>query len=199
MAFSASNLLIQLGFDLTNSPKDFNLTDNTDYSAETYSNVLGLLRAVDPSGSQFYNNTDYGDPDINIGVSNVSATLANLPLGTDGLVKPGTYTFVYSAKLEDMLQSHTILSNDSGAKTFTINGNYAAQILDGTASNWECVDTGTTALTIVSATYSSSTGLTTVTINETLGALTALAQLKWTVDVVYSQTFTQDFSYATLS
>lgn len=199
MAFSASNLSIELGFDLTNSPKDFNLTDNTDYSAETYSNVLGLLRALDPSGSQFYNNTNYASPDIDLGSSPSSAQLGSLPLDTNGLVKTGDYTFIYTVKVEDMLQTHTILSNDSGAKTFTINGNYATQILEATAANWECVDSVTTPLTIVSATYSSSTGLTTVTINETLGALTALAQFRWTVDVIYSQTFTQDYSYASPS
>lgn len=194
MAFSASNLSISLEFDLTNSPKDFTLTDASDYSAETYSDILGLLKAVAPSGTQFYNNTSYESPDIDYNISPTSAALGSLPL-VSSLVETGTYQFTYTVKLVNMLQSHTIISNDSGAKTFTINGNYATQILSATAANWECVDVATTALTIVSATYSASTQLTTVTINETLGALTALAQFQFTVDVIYSKTFSQAYTY----
>jgi len=89
MAFSASQFLIELGFDLTNSPKDFTLTDNTVYTGETYTDVLGNLRALDPSGSQFYNNTSYSTPDITLSVSNTSATLGSLPLNADGTVKEG--------------------------------------------------------------------------------------------------------------
>lgn len=194
MAFSASNLSISLEFDLTNAPKDFTLTDATDYSAETYSDIYGLLKAIAPSGTQFYNNTNYASPDIDYNSSPTSAALGSLPL-VSSLVETGTYQFTYTVKLVDMLQSHTIISNDSGAKTFTINGNYATQILSSTAANWECVDAVTTALTIVSATYSASTGLTTVTINETLGALTALAQFQFTVDVIFSKNFSQSYTY----
>lgn len=198
MAFSASNLSITLEYDLTNSPKDFTLTDATDYSAETYSNILGLLKATAPSGTQFYNNTNYASPDINYGSSPTSAALGSLPL-ISSVVETGTYNFIYSVKIEDMLQTHTIISNDSGAKTFTINGDYAAQILSSTAAAWNCVDTVTTALTIVSATYSSSTNLTTVTVAETLGALTALAQFQFTVDVIYSKSFSQAYTYTSPS
>lgn len=198
MAFSASNLSIALEYDLTNSPKDFTLTDATDYSAETYSNILGLLKATAPSGTQFYNNTNYASPDIDYGSSPTSAALGSLPL-ISSVVETGTYGFVYTVKIEDMLQTHTILSNDSGAKTFTINGDYAAQILSATAAEWNCVDTVTTALTIVSATYSSSTNLTTVTVAETLGALTNLAQFQFTVDVIYSKSFSQAYTYTSPS
>ena len=98
-----------------------------------------------------------------------------------------------------MLQSVTIVSNDSGAKTFTLNGNYVSLIQAASAANFECVDSVTTALTIVSATYSSGTGLTTVTIGETLGVLTLLAQFQWTVDREYSQSFSQSYTYETPS
>jgi len=199
MAFSDSNLTIGVGFDLTNSPKDFNLTDNTDYSDLTYSDISGVLRAVDPSGSQFYNNTDYSDPDIDYNVSDTSAALGSLPLDTDSLVKTGTYQFTYSVRIYDMLQSLTIVSNDSGAKTFTVSGNQVALIQAASAANWECVDAVTTALTIISATYSSSTQLTTVTVDETLGSLTALAQFQWTVDRDYSRLISQAYSYETPS
>jgi hypothetical protein len=198
MAFSSSNLSISPQYNLTNDPKDFSFDDIADYSAETYTNILGLLKAVDPDGLQFYNNTDYNTPDIDYNSSTSSAALASLPLDSSSLVKNGLYTFTYNAKIEDMLQSHLVLSNNSGAKTFVINdltGSIAAQITSGTAAAWNIVDTITTAITIVSAVWSSSTKTTTVTINETLGALTSLATFQFTVDVIYTRTFTQEYSY----
>lgn len=194
MAFSASNLNIELVYDLTNSPKDFKLIDNTDYSAETYSNVLGLLRAVDPSGLQFYNNVNYGSPDIDYGVSDESSFLGSLPL-ENSLVKNGIYNFTYTVKIEDMLQSHLVVSSNIATSTFTILGNVASQIIDATAAGWEIIDAGTTTLTIVSATYSATTGLTTVTVNETLPSLSSLAEFQFTVDVIYSKAFSQNYTY----
>lgn len=194
MAFSASNLNIELVYDLTNSPKDFKLIDNTDYTAETYSNVLGLLRAVDPSGLQFYNNVNYGSPDIDYGVSDESSFLGSLPL-ENSLVKNGIYNFTYTVKIEDMLQSHLVVSSNIATSTFTILGNVASQIIDATAAGWEIIDAGTTTLTIVSATYSATTGLTTVTVNETLPSLSSLAEFQFTVDVIYSKAFSQNYTY----
>jgi len=194
MAFSASNLNIGLVYDLTNNPKDFRLKDNTDYSDVTYSNILGLLRAVDPSGSQFYNNVNYGSPDIDISSSTDSATLGTLPL-ENSLVKNGNYNYTYTIKIEDMLQSHLVVSSNIATKTFTVNGDIASQVVSGTAAAWEIIDAGTTALTIVSATYSGTTGLTTIVVNETLPTLTALAEFNFTVDVIYSKGFTQNYTY----
>jgi hypothetical protein len=194
MAFSASNLNIGLVYDLTNNPKDFRLKDNTDYSDVTYSNILGLLRAVDPSGSQFYNNVNYGSPDIDISSSTDSATLGTLPL-ENSLVKNGNYNYTYTIKIEDMLQSHLVVSSNIATNTFTVNGDIASQVVSGTAAAWEIIDAGTTALTIVSATYSATTGLTTIVVNETLPSLTALAVFNFTVDVIYSKGFTQNYTY----
>jgi hypothetical protein len=198
MAFSASQLAISLQFDLTNSPKDFSLTDLTNYSGVTKTNVLGNLLAVDPDGLQFHNNVSYVSPDINYNSSSSSAVLGSLPL-TSGAVKQGLYTFTYTAKIVGELQSWTIVSNNSAAKTFVITGDYASQILDASATNFKCVDNTTTNLTIVSAVYNGFTNETTVTVGQTLGTLTALAQFQYNVDIVYSSTFTQNYSYATPS
>ncbi len=198
MAFSSSNLNIGLVYDLTNNPKNFRLIDNTDYSDLTYSNVLGLLRAVDPSGSQFYNNVSFGSPDIDLSSSNESAFLGSLPLQS-GLVRNGNYGFTYSIKIEEMLQSHTVVSSNIATNTFTVNGNIAAEVVSGTAADWEIVDSGTTTLTIVSATYSAITGLTTIIVNETLPLLTGLAQFQYIVDKEFSKPFTQAYTYQTPS
>lgn len=198
MAFSASQLAISLQFDLTNSPKDFSFTDLTNYSAVTKTNVLGNLLAVDPDGLQFHNNVSYVSPDINYNSSHSSAVLGSLPL-TSGAVKQGLYTFTYTAKIVGELQSWTIVSNNSAAKTFVITGDYTSQILAASATNFKCIDGTTTNLTIVSAVYNGSTNQTTVTVGQTLGTLTALAQFQYNVDLVYSSTFTQNYSYATPS
>ena len=196
MAFQSSQIDIELVYTLNDNPASFSLIDNTDYSAETYSNILGLLRAVAPSGSQFYNNTSYASPDIDITVSNESAELGALPL-TDGEVTNGVYNFVYTIKIEDMLQQHLVVTSNIGTSSFTVVGNIASQVVEATAADWEIIDAGTTALTIVSATYSASTGLTTIVVNETLPTLTALATFQYTVDVIYSKPFTQNYTYET--
>lgn len=194
MAFQSSQIDIELEYNLNNTPANFSLIDNTNYSAETYTNILGLLRAVGPSGSQFYNNVNYASPDIDIDNSTSSADLGSLPQ-VGGKVTNGLYNFTYTIKIEDMLQSHTVVSNNIAAKTFTVVGNIASLILDATAAGWEIVDNTTVSLTIVSATYSNQTGLTTVTIDETLTNLTNLAQFQFTVDRIFSKTFQQDYSY----
>lgn len=199
MAFSASQLNIAVNFDLVNFPNNFFLEDTTDYSGETYSNVLGLLLAVKPGGATIRNNTNYSSPDIDLGVSPFSNGLGSLPLNSDSTVVKGVYSFTYTVKIEDLLQSYTIVSNDSAAKTFTVNGNIVSLILDASATAYNCVDAVTTALTIVSATYNTTTGLTTVTVGETLGVLTELAQFQFTVNQIFSKTFTQDYSYVTPS
>ena len=200
MAFSASQLAIALEFNHTNGPKNFRFTDSSNYATVGgYTNVLGNLKAVDPSGLQFYNNTSYVTPNITYNTSPTSAYLGALPLNTDGTVKTGDYTFTYTAKILNAQQSNLITSNNSAAKTLTISGDYTSVILDPSAASFFCVDTVTTALTIVSATYNGSTNLTTITVTQTLGTLTALATLTYTVNQIFTNTFVQNYSYETPS
>lgn len=186
---NSSNLNISVEFNLSASPDTFNFTDTTNYSGITASNKLGNLKVTSPAGNVIHNNTSYVSPDIDY---NGSPTSADFALTT---IANGTWTFLYTVKLVDELQSISILSNDSAAKTFVIEGNKVSMIEDATATAFECVDTVTTPLTIVSATYSSSTGNTTVTIGETLGLLTPLALFQFTVDTIVSKTFSQAYTY----
>ncbi len=186
---NASNLNIGVGFDIDANPKTFQFTDLTNYSAVTVDNVLGNLRAVSPTGIQFHQNTSYSSPDISY---NGSPTSADFPL-TQLMV--GNYVFTYTVKLVQELQSILIVSNDSAAKTITLQGDYTSLIQDGTAADFNCVDSTTTSLTIVSSSYSSSTGQTTVVISETLGVLTPLALFQFEVDTFASKTFTQNYTY----
>lgn len=187
-------LSVELNFTL-GTTNTSTVTDTSNYAGETVTNVLGNLRAIAPNGTQFYNNTSWVSPTIDYNSSPTSASFA-LPL-ISGVVQTGIYTFIYTARLVDQLQSFLITSNNSPAKTFTINGNYTSQISAG--ANFKCVDSVTTSLTIVSATYSAGTNLTTVTIGETLGTLTALAQFQFTLTTDYSQTFTQNYTYVSPS
>ena len=82
MAFSASQLQIALEFNYTNGPKNFRFTDTSNYGTVVHTNVLGNLKAVDPSGLQSYNNTSYVTPNINYNTSSTSAYLGALPLKT---------------------------------------------------------------------------------------------------------------------
>lgn len=186
---NSNNLNIELEFDLSVNPDVFNVTDTTNYASSTYSNILGNLKAISPSGTTIHNNTSYVSPDINYGSSTTSANFS-LPSVTSG-----TYVFTYTIKMEDELTSYRIVSNDIAGKTITVAGNYATVINDGTATAFNCVDVVNTALTGVSATYSSTTGNTTITILQTLPLLTVNALFQFTVDAIYSKVFSQAYTY----
>lgn len=192
-----SNLSIAVEFDLTVSPKVFNFTDNTNYTGITASRKLGNLKAIAPNGTTFHNNVSYVSPDVDSSSSLTSADFNLSSILVGGYPPIGNYLFTYTVKLEDELQSTSIISNNSAAKTFVIVGDWTSKISDGTATAFNCVDTVTTALTIVSATYDSGTGNTTVTVGQTLGSLTSFALFQFTVDTIATNNFTQAYSYAT--
>lgn len=187
-----SDLSIELDYIL-GSTNEFLVRDVANYSGETYTNILGNLKAVDPDGQQFHNNTSWVSPDIDHSVDPFSA---NFPLAgalVDGVPKQGQYTFTYTVRIVDLLFALPIISNNSGANTLVLNGDQRTAIAAG--SNFECVDAVTTPLTIVSTSYSATTQQTTVTVGETLGSLTAFATFNFTKTTDFSQVFRQVYSY----
>jgi hypothetical protein len=108
---NSNNLSIGIEFNLAATPDIFNVTDTTNYASVTYSNILGNLKATNPSGNVVHNNTSYVSPDIDISGSTTSADFALTPA-------LGTWNFVYTIKIEDELQSIAIVSNVPAAKTF---------------------------------------------------------------------------------
>jgi hypothetical protein len=189
-----SALQVALNFILSTT-KTFTGTDLTNYSAETYSEILGNFKVYGPSGNQIHNNVSWASPDLTI--SGGTTTSAFTLPSTAGVVPTGIYTVIYTARIVDQLQSYAIVSNDIAAKTVVIEGNHTVSIDAG--ASFEVVDAVTTSVTVVSSSYSSTTGNTTVVINETLGVLTALATLQFTLTTDYTNTFTQNYTYVSPS
>jgi hypothetical protein len=78
--------------------KFFGFTDTTDYAGQgvNLADVDGVFKIISPDGATFYNNTDFGNPDIDPDVS-LNFLLA-LPLDGSGNVMQGTYTITYSVQ-----------------------------------------------------------------------------------------------------
>lgn len=106
---TSSDISIQTTFNLTPSPKKFNLTDNTAYSTFNdapagtppiaLTNVRGMFSIQDPLGALVYKNTgydadDFTAPDIDADVS-LDFNTVDLPLTSDGDVIKGSYIISY--------------------------------------------------------------------------------------------------------
>lgn len=193
----SSNLTIGVEFDLTADPKAFTITDLFDYSTLLgYSNVLGNIKAVAPDGTQYHNNTSLVSPDIDISSSPDSAAFP-LPLNSDNEVKSGTHTYTYTVTVQDQVNQAAVLSNNVLAKTFQLQGNYVTIL--ATATVLSVIDGATeTSITLDGLpTYSSSTGQTTITINESLDPLSVNALFQYTYTNTYVKVFTAAFTYET--
>jgi len=90
-------LNIKTCFNLSNSPKSIVITDETDYAGQSINlaDVRGVLTMRDPGGNIFYQNTDFGTPDVDADVS-LSTSEISLPLDSEGEVKRGSYTVIYT-------------------------------------------------------------------------------------------------------
>lgn len=193
-----NNSLLQgtLQFDLTESPKVFTFTDTTDYSDQNINltQVNGLLKAIDPDGFTFHNNTDYNTPDIDANVSLVSDPFP-LPLDANNKVKLGVYNFLYKIRVLNEVQIHLVVDSNLPAKTLYIQGNYVTEIANG--SGYIVVDTGSTSLTIVSTSYDSLTDQTAIVVNENFGVLTDLATFRYALTKYYEKNIALDYQYVT--
>ncbi len=90
----------EITFRFGESPKDISLTDTSDYAGQgvALADVDGIIKAVGPDGNTFYNNTDYGDPDVDADVSLTSSKLIALPLDSSGVPLQGNYEITYSVQ-----------------------------------------------------------------------------------------------------
>ena len=97
---NSSLLNIKTCFNLSNSPKDFIITDETDYAAQgiALSDVVGIITAKDPNGNIFYQNTNYLAPDVDADVS-LDSSAIQLPLDLVGEVQKGNYDIIYSIQV----------------------------------------------------------------------------------------------------
>ena len=123
---TSSNLSIQTTFNLTSSPKKFNLTDNTDYASSPtvpLSDVEGLFKIQDPLGNIVYENlgystNDFTTPDIDAVVS-LDFNSVDLPLTSDGDVIKGAYIILYKIKIASYSPPNDVIE-----KSFTYDYRY---------------------------------------------------------------------------
>lgn len=123
---TSSNLSIQTTFNLTSSPKKFNLTDNTDYASSPtvpLSDVEGLFKIQDPLGNIVYENlgystNDFTTPDIDAVVS-LDFNSVDLPLTSDGDVIKGAYIILYKIKIASYSPPNDVIE-----KSFTYDYQY---------------------------------------------------------------------------
>jgi hypothetical protein len=184
MAFSASQLQITAAFNAVT--KRFTITDTTDYSGVVKSNVLGTVGVTINNGTNFYPSTQ-----VISTVNGTSAALASAPWTASPIFLTGLYSFTYTAKIVAMLQSYTVVSNT--ANSLSIQGDYAAQINDATATAFKYNATSIT-LPASPATYNSTTGLTVVAVTTSLPVIIG-DQFNFTVDQSYTNLIEQEVSY----
>lgn len=100
MALVDNDVAFSVDFDLTATTPQLVLTDDTDYAGEgiATSAVVGVIKVVDPTGSTHYNNTDYGDPDVDCDVSLDSSKTITIPLDANNEVVSGTYAITYTVQ-----------------------------------------------------------------------------------------------------
>jgi hypothetical protein len=97
----ATSLNFTTCFNFKVDPKKFNLTDTTNYALEgiLLTDVRGLYKITDPTGTVVYENAgfatdDFSAPDVDADVS-LDFDTENLPLDSNGDVIKGNYTLDY--------------------------------------------------------------------------------------------------------
>lgn len=93
---------IETCFELNNSPENFKITDDTNYSSEgiALTDVVGIFKEIkDPTGNVVYSNNDFNSPDIDLDASRSDSSVS-LPKDSDGNVVQGEfYEITYAIKV----------------------------------------------------------------------------------------------------
>jgi hypothetical protein len=150
---NASDVLLNLLFNLTSSPEDADFTDQTNYAVPPSGTaavdpnfVTGYLKLEGPTGI-FLNNLNtgatLGTPTV-LRYNTTQKLDIPLPLDASGDVVSGLYTATYQSRVWDTVGTYSIISIDSGIKTIKVSGDQVAAVtaalgqyflLDGTAAN----------------------------------------------------------------
>lgn len=176
-------------FDLTNSPSNFELSDDTNYAGEgiALTDVRGnFTSVVDPLGNVIHANTNFSSPDISPSLSLLYTGLL-IPTDVDGDILVGNYNFTYDIKTDN-----PIVSLSQGFQRFTIAGDYVAQIL--AAGSIKVVrstgNNGTYTINTVALVF----GSTVITVNEAIPSGVADGSIQYSTQTVYSKTKTVTYS-----
>jgi len=98
-------IALEICFELNNDPKNFKLTDTTDYASEgiALTDVEGLFKITAPDGTIAYENAgfatnDFTSPDVDVDVSTLFDTVS-LPLDSKDEVQLGDYVLEYKIEV----------------------------------------------------------------------------------------------------
>lgn len=98
-------IALEICFELNNDPKNFKLTDTTDYASEgiALTDVEGLFKITAPDGTIAYENAgfatnDFTSPDVDVDVSTLFDTVS-LPLDSEDKVQLGDYVLEYKIEV----------------------------------------------------------------------------------------------------
>lgn len=182
------DLSVLIKFDRTTDPESFQFDDDTDYVSLSLSSddVRGCFEVEDPNGNIIHNNTDFDSPDI-LGSSTLQYSGLALPLDTNEEIVQGDYTVTYSIVVDK-----PIIALNQGAKTFTILGNYAAEITSS-GSITVVRSTGNNATyTVVSAVFGGVN--TVVTVTQAIPNATVDGSIHYADQEVFTKEFTATYS-----
>ncbi len=141
-------------FNYVPSTKLYRFEDTTDYAGQGVSpaSYEGVLKVVDPTGLEIYNNTNWASPDIRPGISVYNITTIPLSLDSNGQVLQGSYTFTYTVSPDNgsttFVKSYTYtFAYTSPSVSITTAVNYNTPLISGTDVSTYTVNTITPTIT----------------------------------------------------
>ncbi len=181
------NPTFTVAFDKTEG--EFSLADGTDYDGDgiELEDVRGCFTNVeDPLENVLHANTDFDDADI-LPDSSLLYTGISLPTDTNGDVLEGDYSFTYGIKVDA-----PITAVNTGAKTFTIVGDYAALITSSGTITVVRSTGNNDDYTVVTAVYGGAN--TVITVSEVVPSAVADGSIQYEDQAIYSTTRTVTYS-----
>lgn len=123
-------IALEICFELNNDPKNFKLTDTTDYASEgiALTDVEGLFKITSPDGTIAYENAgfatnDFSSQDIDVDISTLFDTVS-LPLDSENEVQLGNYLIEYKIEVIGGVQPGVY------TKSFTVENCHVDPIVD---------------------------------------------------------------------
>jgi len=184
-----NDLDFSIKYDLTNSPANFELADDTDYGTLgiALADVRGNYTSVtDPLGNVIHSNTDFDNPDV-LPASSLLYTSLLIPTDAGGDIIAGQYSFTYDIKVDN-----PIIGVSQIGQTFTIDGDYVALIQ--AAGSIDVVRSTGNNGTYTVASVALVGGDTEITVVQAVPSGTADGSIQYSTQTIYSKTQTSTYS-----
>lgn len=192
-------ITVGICFELNNDPKNFRLTDSTDYAGQgiALTDVVGIFKILAPDGTVAYENSgfasdDFSSPDIDADVSLIFSS-ALLPLDSENNVQLGNYTVQYKIEVIGAVQpgqysKNTSVENCHEDPTVTIEQsvdcfNSKLTSTDTTVYGTEKVPTPTSVVRTHTAYAPPTSGLPDTVTSNKINVVTPIATKTWTLGI----------------